>query len=99
MLSLSGCYWLKRPAIAPLMLVAIVPETIERKPSSVISRRRSGTIAPSPPTRMPSEPKFAKPQSAYVTDESGLRAERLPRQFREIQIGDKFVQHGLGPHP
>ena len=41
-----------------------LPETIDRKPSSVISRRRSGTIAPSPPTRIPSEPKFAKPQSA-----------------------------------
>ena len=57
-------YWLRSPAIAPLMQVAIVPETIERRPSSVISRRRSGTIAPSPPTRMPSEPKLAKPQSA-----------------------------------
>ena len=60
----SPSYWLRSPAIAPLVQVAIVPETIERRPSSVISRRRSGTIAPSPPTRMPSEPKLAKPQSA-----------------------------------
>ena len=62
----TPCYYYccSSPAIAPLVQVAIVPETIDRKPSSVISRRRSGTIAPSPPTRIPSEPKFAKPQSA-----------------------------------
>jgi hypothetical protein len=41
-------YSCSSPAIAPLVQVAIVPETIERKPSSVISRRRSGTIAPEP---------------------------------------------------
>ena len=54
----------RSPATAPLRHVAIVPEMIERKPNAVISRRRSGTMALSPPTRMPRDPKLAKPQSA-----------------------------------
>ena len=39
-------------------------DRIERGPSATISRRRSGTIAPMPPIRMPRLPKLAKPHSA-----------------------------------
>ena len=52
------------PTTAPLMHVAIVPVRIERSPSDTISGRRSGTIAPIPPIRMPRLPKLAKPHIA-----------------------------------
>src|SRR5207237_713589 len=52
------------PTTAPLIQVASVPDRIERGPSATISRRRSGTIAPMPPIRMPRLPKLAKPHSA-----------------------------------
>ncbi len=56
----------KAPATAPLMHVAIVPDRIVRIPSSTISARRDGTIAPSPPITIPKLPKFANPHSEYV---------------------------------
>ena len=52
------------PTTAPDMQPAIAPERIERRPSATISGRRSGTIAPIPPIRMPRLPKLAKPHSA-----------------------------------
>src|SRR5208283_6198352 len=48
------------PTTAPLMQVASVPDKIDRRPSATISARRSGTIAPIPPIRMPRLPKLAK---------------------------------------
>jgi hypothetical protein len=61
--------WLRRrdynrPTTAPLMQVAMVPERIDLRPSATISCRRSGTIVPMPPIRMPRLPKLANPQSA-----------------------------------
>ena len=54
------------PTNAPDIHPAIVPERIERRPSETISARRSGTIAPMPPIRMPRLPKLAKPHIAYI---------------------------------
>ena len=56
--------YIRIPTTAPLMQVASVPDRIERRPSATISGRRSGTIAPIPPIRMPRLPKLAKPQRA-----------------------------------
>ena len=60
LLDSSYCF----PTTAPLMQVASVPDRIERRPSATISARRSGTIAPMPPIRMPRLPKLAKPHIA-----------------------------------
>ncbi len=57
-------FYASTPASAPLMHVPIVPASTERIPSRAISARRSGTIAPMPPSTMPSEPKLANPHIA-----------------------------------
>ena len=54
----------RRPMTAPLMQVAMVPARIDLTPSATISWRRSGTIAPMPPIRMPRLPKLANPHIA-----------------------------------
>ena len=54
----------RRPATQPVMKVAREPDTMERTPSSATSERRLGARPPIPPSKMASEPKFAKPQSA-----------------------------------
>jgi len=53
-----------RPAQQPVMKLASEPDTIERMPSSATSARRLGARPPIPPSRIASEPKFAKPHSA-----------------------------------
>ncbi len=54
----------KIPARAPLMQVAIVPETIDRVARITISCLRSGIIALIPPTIIPTLPKLANPHMA-----------------------------------
>ena len=46
------------------MHVAIVPARIDFIPSCTISERRSGTMLPIQPMRMPRLPKLAKPHIA-----------------------------------
>ena len=52
----------RRPAMAPVMQVAMDPASMDFMPSWAISRRRLGTMAPIPPTIMPMLPKLANPQ-------------------------------------
>src|SRR5215510_4300168 len=64
----AGAPWpgaqVSTPTIAPITQVAIVPETIDLRPSESTSSRRSGAMVPSPAIMMPSEPKLAKPHMA-----------------------------------
>src|ERR1700730_1673187 len=53
------------PTIAPIRQVVSVPETIDFKPSELISSRRSGAMVPRPPIMMPRLPTLAKPHIAY----------------------------------
>ena len=50
--------------MVPVMQVARVPATIDRRPRDTISPRRSGTIVPIPPIMIPKLPGFAKPHIA-----------------------------------
>src|SRR6185312_14859764 len=59
-------YQINTPTTAAVVHVANVALTRLRKPSRVISARRDGAMVASPAIRMPTLPKFAKPQSAYV---------------------------------
>jgi hypothetical protein len=52
------------PTMAPVKSVARVPDRMDLGPSATISTRRSGTMVPRPPIRIPRLPKFAKPHSA-----------------------------------
>ena len=51
-------------AMAPVMQVAMLPATRDFMPSLSTSLRRDGTSPPSPPSMIPSPPKFAKPHMA-----------------------------------
>lgn len=55
------------PAIAALSKEASIPAATARIPKRAISGRLLGANSPSPPKRMASELKFAKPQSAKLT--------------------------------
>src|SRR5215475_2155018 len=61
---LLGATQVSTPTIAPITQVAIVPETIDLRPSEITSSRRSGAMVESPAIMMPSEPKLAKPHIA-----------------------------------
>jgi hypothetical protein len=54
----------RSPATQPVMKVAREPDTMERAPSDATSDLRLGARPPIPPSKMASEPKLAKPQSA-----------------------------------
>ena len=54
------------PAIQAVMKQATLPAIIALSATLAKSERRSGAMAPSPPTCTPIDPKLAKPQSAYV---------------------------------
>ncbi len=51
-------------ATQAVMKLASEPERIARRPRLATSARRPGARPPRPPSRIASEPKFAKPQSA-----------------------------------
>ena len=59
-----GACYVSTPTMAPIRQVAIVPDTIDLRPSESTSSRRSGAMVPSPAIMMPSEPKLAKPHMA-----------------------------------
>src|SRR5262245_584996 len=60
----SGACYVSTPTMAPIRQVAIVPDTIDLRPSESTSSRRSGAMVPRPAIMMPSEPKLAKPHMA-----------------------------------
>ena len=53
------CY-VNTPTIAPIKHVVSVPETIDFRPSALISSRRVGAMVPRPPIMMPRLAKLAK---------------------------------------
>ncbi len=88
----------RRPIIAPVNPLAMVPDTMARMASGTISSRRSGIKALMPAIMMPTEPRLAKPQHRIDHDERRARIESAFWKRCEMQIGDQFVRNHFDAH-
>ena len=88
------------PAIVALIRFARVPARIALRPSWAISERRSGAMPPSPPSRIPSELRFAKPVRAKLVIAAAFLGltQVLDTEMRDIVTDLSEHATGMGPN-
>src|SRR5258706_8572939 len=64
--------YVSTPTIAPIRQVVSVPDTIDFRPSELISSRRCGAMVPRPPIMMPRLPKRSEEHTSELQSLTNL---------------------------